>query len=99
MGSNPGEAVLLTAACHRSSVRTLDPVWGRFHVSRLPVWSGAARGGDLPEVEAFCADTGQKLNGPATICSPRERSTGVRLTWIFRAVSNDGLMWLRCAAG
>ena len=21
------------------------------------------------------------------------------LAWIFRAVSNDGLMWLRCAAG
>jgi len=22
-----------------------------------------------------------------------------QLAWIFRAVSNDGLMWLRCAAG
>jgi len=27
------------------------------------------------------------------------RRHAVRLAWIFRAVSDDGLMWLRCAAG
>ena len=34
--------------------------------------------------------------GDILVCS---RNGSARLTWIFRAVSNDGLMWLRCAAG
>jgi len=29
----------------------------------------------------------------------REAMKGLQLAWIFRAVSDDGLMWLRCAAG